>query len=320
MTHNRNWPVYSLGQALSRLPARARNKYRALQALVDDARALQGASQERGKGLDETIYHLEMRLDRLDPRGEKDEIKAVKEELEAAKQALNTLTEQRDKRNAARANAEQVLAQLQPFVMALTDVDRRHQVGRLRPVTEANYKLKKGETIIDAVERLRSEIGRIQSEIGRLRQAPLPPNEIKNKIRYEVDKLAQAGAPTLRVDGGKVNLTFPDMVLFSEGAKMAPEKSATQLMAWMFRDELLDRLLEGVDNIEGGIPLSERAPREAELRTRMLTLEHEEEHFVEQAQAAGLECHRRVSASPFALLGIEGTPIEAEADEMEAAE
>ena len=45
--------------------------------------------------------------------------------------------------------------------------------------------------------------------------------------------------------------------------------------------------------------------RQSELTTALLDLERTEEALVEQALAAGLECHRRPNADALALLGLE---------------
>jgi hypothetical protein len=288
------------------LPAPARAKHAALKALAEDSAALVATALERGKGLDELIYTLDMRLSRLDPSTEADDIRHVTEERDAARTAMQDLMRQRDRRSGMKANAEQCLAQLEGFVVAL--VDGRVGSSGIRPV-KVDPELRDGETLAKAITRLRNAVAQANGEIARLLQAPLTPAEIKDRVRAQVDKMANAGRPTLMLDGGKVDIQFPDENRFGDGALSAPTKSASSLMAWMFHDEILDRMLDGVDQIQGGVPMAERADREAEIRKRILALEHEEEALVVRALADGLEVHRRPSASGFALLGIEPVPV-----------
>lgn len=65
-----------------------------------------------------------------------------------------------------------------------------------------------------------------------------------------------------------------------------------------------------------GLPSAERVRHDAELRARLLDLEHAEEHLIAKAISSGAEVQRRSDVSGWALLGIEQVQVEA----MEAAE
>jgi hypothetical protein len=218
MTANPNWPAYNLRDAVNRLPAAARAKHAAVTALAEDQAALVATSMERGKGLDELIYSLETRLDRLDPKTEADTIKQLVEERDAAKVAFQTLTAQRDRRNAMKANVEQVLAQLQGFITALAD-GRIDTGGGIRPV-KVDPVLRDGETLAGAIKRLRGDIARLNGESAGLQMAPLPPDEVKALIRAQVDKLAALGRPTLILDSGKVDISLPDETRFGDRIRL----------------------------------------------------------------------------------------------------
>jgi hypothetical protein len=173
-------------------------------------------------------------------------------------------------------------------------------------VVSVEPELKDGETLAAALARLRADIAKANGEVARLLQAPLTPAEIKQRVTAEVDRLAMAGRPTLMLDGGKVDVSWPDDNRFGNGALSAPTKSASALMCWLHHDEILSRMLEGIDDkIVGAVPATERADSEAKMRERILALEHDEEAFVTRALADGLEVHRRPTASGWALLGIE---------------
>lgn len=300
---NENWPVYSFSQALGRLPFPAQSKYRALAAQADDSAALLRATIERGKVLKEQAYHVEMRLGRLDPKTEADDIKKLQQQRDALRIEIGTLEQRRAKFSGVKGNSEQVLAQLQSFIPALCE---RGGGGRLRAVS-ISAKPRDNETLKDAILRLRNAITTAQGEINRLRMSPLPPADIKSAIVAHIEKMAAQGQPRLDVENGKVQISFPDEIMFSApgAVRSAPCGSATQLVAWLFKDRLIDALTNGVDQIKGGVSQVERDRRSAELNAQLRRLEHEEEALVLQALEAGLECHRRVMASPFALLGLD---------------
>jgi hypothetical protein len=67
--------------------------------------------------------------------------------------------------------------------------------------------------------------------------------------------------------------------------------------------ELKKRLLSAVEDVHGGIPSAERPQRIRAAEERVFALETAEERLVCQALDAGLECHRRIDASPWAILG-----------------
>jgi hypothetical protein len=87
----------------------------------------------------------------------------------------------------------------------------------------------------------------------------------------------------------------------------APASSASDLLCWLFRGEMIKALTSGLDARHPpgeGIAATERAAREAELQAKRLGLERVEEALIEAALAANLDVHRRYDALPLALLGI----------------
>jgi hypothetical protein len=308
MSTNPQWPVYNLREALLRLPVAARRKHAALVALRDDQRALADAASERAKQLDEACYMLAARLDRLDPRTEAETIAQVKDELEATRVMLDDLLAQRGRRTGMQANTEQVLARLEPFVIALVDGPGAGAgTAGVRPIS-IDAKPRRNETVANAIMRIRGEITALQGEIYRVQHVPPPVDDIKAHITAEIDRLAARGRPTIKVDGSKIDVRWPDHAPFAP-VDMAPGGTVSAMLAWMFHDQLLASMLDGVERLgEGGIGAADRAARERELKDKIMRLEHDEEALVTTAIADGLECHRRPSASGFALLGIEPVP------------
>jgi hypothetical protein len=115
-----------------------------------------------------------------------------------------------------------------------------------------------------------------------------------------------------------VSVTFADQPMFGAGVLAAPAGSASDLLCWFHRREMIEALTTGFDGNAGdGISANERSAREHDLKARLLDLERAEESLIEQALAASLDVHRRTNASPFAILGL-GTALAVAAVPMAA--
>ena len=295
--------IFTLVQAVAALQPSARRKYQALTASLEDVEQLTRAAIAREKVAEERVHGIERRL-AMTRRGQPVGAAKLNEELEVERQEMiaehDRLNSERNRRNAMRGNCEAVISGLNTAIMTAVGQDKPiHGV----PVT-VSATPKKGETIGDAVLRVRGEIMRVRAELIALKEAPLPASEVKARVIGEIDRLANQGCPRLDLREGKVKVHWPDVVEFAGPGQVfsAPSGSASKLACWLFRDQLIERLTAGLDH--DGIPAAERGPRERDLRAAMLQLELEEESLVVQALAAGLECHRRFDTSPFALLGL----------------
>jgi hypothetical protein len=284
-------PVYSLAQAIERLGPTSRARYQDLRGLLADAEALQRSLMERmGEG-EQEYRRIQHRLARAAlPGGDQDEAKQLEADLAAAGAKLDKLEAERSKRNSVRANVEQVISRLDNFIGAL-------------------------------YSGLRGEINRTRSELARVRAAPLPAAEIRAALIERVERMAAEGQPRVVIEGTKVKLYFSDEQLYASPgqALVAPSGGASKLDCWLHRDQMIDRLDEIIERLTGpnAIPAGERPGLVRALEEHLFELEVEEEHWVAQAIAAGLECHRRVDASPWAILG---WGLQPEAPRAEAAE
>ena len=295
-------PVYSLAQALERMGPTVRERYGDLRALVSDAQALQVSLMERIDTAQEEFHRLQRRLGRASAVGDADEVKTLESDLAAAAAKLDRLEKERSKRNSVRANTEQICSRLDVFILSrfsgAGDVTYPPQIT-VRPA------LRDGESVTDAILRLRDEISRARGELSRVRAAPLPADEIRAAVFEQVDRLAKEGEPRLSIEGPVVRLQWPDVQYFSAPgqALVAPSGGASKLLRWLHRDAIIERLTANVVDAPHAIPAGERPARIRALEERLFVLEVEEEYFVAQAIAAGLEAHRRPDASPFAILG-----------------
>jgi len=299
------WPAYNLQQVLARLPSFAARKYRNLTALAEDADVLVRASFARQQSLEGQAADLELRIETCDPHTEGDIINDLRDQIANLREDARKADTERSRRMAAKVNAEQVLAQLNGFVMTL-GIDRAGVEVRFRPVN-VQAKPREGESLADAIVRVRREIASAKAELADVRAAPPSADEIKQSVTAQIDRLAAQGRPSLSFDKGQVKVHFADVMQFAQrGAVLsAPSGSAGSLICWLFRDRVLNALLDGVDDEDSGISSQERQEREADLKARILAFEHEEETLICTALESGVECLRNPYTSGWALLGIE---------------
>jgi hypothetical protein len=310
MSSDRLPPPYSLRQCIERLPAHAQEKYEALRAALDDAEALQRSLMERMK-------EAEDRLARISRRYEYSHDSDLVAELDAARGSLERLDRERSRRNSIRANTEQVVSRINNFIMQRSS--GAADIAAPPKLTSVPGGRRKGESIVDALLRTRREISAVRADLLRIRSAPPPSDEIKLCVIELVDALSKEGRPLVTTDGGKVVVHWPDQQLYAvPGAALsAPSGSASKMLAWLFREPLIKKLLAEVKDDKGGIPSAERPRLISEAEAKIFGLEIAEERLVMAAQEAGLEVHRRIDASPWAILGY---GVVAEAVPAEAAE
>jgi hypothetical protein len=177
-------------------------------------------------------------------------------------------------------------------------------------------KLLKGETVIDAVERLRRRGRELRADLHRIQSAPFPSSYARAKMREEIEVMATLGEPdvskliehrdrpiiwpTQQVRGTVYNAA-PGAICFTE------LEAATPLVVWVLKDALIKRLDAKID-AEADDPASlsqtEREKRESEVMSDLLDIEGQESVFVWQAQSQGLPCEHRSDINPVALLGL----------------
>jgi hypothetical protein len=303
MTANPTWPPpYSLTQCLDRLPPRARGKYDDLRAMLADSEALQRSLMERVRAKEERLADLARRRDyAVRPGGDAAQLARLDAELAVVRADLDRLERERARRNSVRANTEQVVSRLNNFIMQLFS----GASDAAAPPWPANVPgPRDGESVSDAILRLRRDIAVAQGELRRVQTAPPPASEIRAVLVAEVDRMADEGRPHVAVDGGRVRVQWPDVMLYagSGAALSAPSGSASKMLAALFPAELKKLLAAGVGDVPGAVASAERPRLVRELEARVLALEVAEEKLVCEALDAGLDVHRRVDASPWAIL------------------
>lgn len=197
-------PPYSLVQCLDRLSPRARRKFDDLKAQLADAEALQRTLQERVRTKEERLADLRRRREYASvPGGNAAEVAKLDREFSAVRADLDRLERERSRRNGVRANTEQVCSRLDNFIMQLfsgaSDAAAPSWPAKVPGPRE-------GESVSDALIRVRREISIAQGELRQVKTAPPPAAEIRAALVAEVDRMAAEGKPHVSVDDGKVTL------------------------------------------------------------------------------------------------------------------
>jgi len=170
----------------------------------------------------------------------------------------------------------------------------------------------KGETVLDAVERLRRRCRELRADQHRIRSAPFPSGYAKQRMRAEIEALAIQGTPSvsalIEVDG-KVEFQTPRLTseVHAERRSLAfaqvPDTLA--LTCWLHKDSLIAALdREIVTEADDKAALSHEARQlEAEVMGDLLAVEREESALVWLAQAQGQPCEHRADCAVLSILG-----------------
>ena len=178
---------------------------------------------------------------------------------------------------------------------------RQHHAGSVESETP---KLTKGETVVDAIERLRRRVRELKADQPRIRSAPFPSSYCKALMRTQVEQLAQQGAPSvsplIEHDGqiawstqqvqSQVYNTGTPAVAFAE----IPD--ATAMIAWLFKDALiaaLDREINTEFDDAAALSHIDREKQESVVLADLLDIERQESTLIWQAQSQNLPCEHR---------------------------
>lgn len=176
--------------------------------------------------------------------------------------------------------------------------------------------LKKGESIADAVERLRRRGRELQADLDRVRAAPWPSALARERMRAQIAKLVESGRPLTHhlVDHGepvafatrsvsvRILNTAPEAIGFAE----VPDVMA--LLAWLHRDTLiaaLDREIDATADDAHALDADQRRQAEAEILADRLSIEREEAELCWRQASDGLPIMHRPDLDPQSLLGVE---------------
>jgi hypothetical protein len=211
------------------------------------------------------------------------------------------------------------------LVRACEDYLRRGRPGGTAlveaAVIESSEILKKGERLVDGLERMRMRGRELDADAHRIRSSAFPSDDCKRKAREQIEAIAASGAPS--VDGlvehfgdigwPQATMTLP-LVAMIEGGKpivgnaQGQATAALAFMVWLHKAALLkaiDSLIGAESDDAHALSQSDREMRLAEIENDKLHAERQECALVWHGQARGEAIEHRADASPQAVLGVE---------------
>ncbi|MCK1669670.1 hypothetical protein [Bradyrhizobium sp. 153] len=325
--------VINAGDPLEVLPAEAREKVADLQRRRADVTTLYRSAFEDEQMLRAEIFKHEARIAELmEPRGRggfglgSDDMRVTTEQakLDQKRSDLARLLATKE----ARGTESQRLGTLLRNIEQMITARPAGTVGRMIEIERPSFK---GD-LIDAIERRRARARELRADEARARCAPRPSAVRKAAMVAQVEALAEQGRPDAAssIEHGEpiewplanwqfeVHNVAPGAVAF--GRLIDPKA----LIAWLFKDQLIDRLSVEIDECaddEAALGDEERRERITQILADLLFVEREECALIEIAKQQGLPADYRDDCDARAILQIEwaaAPPPEPRADAGEA--
>jgi hypothetical protein len=221
----------------------------------------------------------------------------VRADYDAAKNELERLT----------AHLDQLKARRSALPQRLLEWGAELPANRIQPFAGPQPKLPKAPDR-KAVDQLRAHIVELQAALQRVRTAPFPAAHAKEIIRQHVDHLASRAVPdVLRVLELGRPPGFAQTQLRPHAASAFPAPDGVGLIAWLFRDQLVQKLNTEIDSIaddEDALSPEQRTSQERRISDEILEIERAEEMTIEALEADNIEILRRDNADPRAILSL----------------
>lgn len=174
--------------------------------------------------------------------------------------------------------------------------------------------LKKGERIVDAVDRCRHSLRELAADRHRIRSSPWPSSEAKLRARQMIEQMAEAGTPNFdSMIEHNSPLSFPTRTLQSSligldtpTMTFTETVDAVSVMCWLWRSEMLAKINKGIDEVaddKAALDGRQRAEAEAQINTDVLMVERSECSLIWHAEAQGEVIDFRPDTSALAVLG-----------------
>jgi hypothetical protein len=303
---------------LAYLPDRAADRLRRLQLSADDLHAVI-PEFEQVREANAARMEADTRLKRLLAPQSSGGFNLPEDDLRVtvARRELAEKTRAADRLNALDAErtttwrtASQTLSAINAWL-----VEGRPAGTVLEAIEVEPPKLNKGETVVDAIGRLRRRGRELRADIARFNAAPFPLSYCKAQMKAQIEALAQTGTPdvTMLIEHDR-DVTFQTQRLQSSvhadrqtllAFTEVPDTVA--LFAWLHKDALIARLdaeIAAEADDATALTHAEREKREAEAMADLLAVERDEAALVWRAQSENLPVEHRSDVSPLALLGL----------------
>jgi hypothetical protein len=310
------------------LPAPARARLTSLQTRHDDARMISRSLSERKQELIPERQRWAIRLSQLQGRDGVsrpvgDEHPAVREaqaKVEALDREMQALQGRIDDAAAMRQLLGSIVSNCENWIKQLTP-DVKVEVAKVMAP-----KLAKGETALEAIERIRVQLAELRADKAETLAAPIPSSTAKAIMRRQVAELAAKGRPN--VDGlieGAEEITWPMQqrqgalgghVQLPDGSRAvvvrsddARPRDGFALTCWLLEDALVKRLEREIDEAsDDGAALTDeaRAKKINQIDQRALECEYAEVLLIAAANDAA---DFRPDTDPRALLQVTGPAL-----------
>jgi len=235
--------------------------------------------------------------------------------LVAMRAEADALLAKRNKLNERRACFEQVINTIDNYLRTRgTGLFRGPPCGDDEPPVAQP---REGETLVEAIRRVREAIFAAQGELVQVKAAPPPPDEIRAMIRDALEQRARAVPIGHRFERDglgteRLQLVGPDLMSWLTAGNANPAGMVTAWLYALFPEQVLARFTANIDDTAPGILRDDKPRLIAALEVKIVTLELEEMSLIEQSDGAVLP---RPTASPLALLGLQplrAQPVESE--------
>ncbi|MEZ2144933.1 hypothetical protein AAE026_21975 [Bradyrhizobium sp. DN5] len=311
------------GDPMEVLPNEAREKFRELEQKRGDAGILVRAIVEDQQQLRIDIQRHQNRIKELQtPRGTGgfdlgDDAPQVISERRTLEEKL---AEQRrlTALNEARSTVYQRIGEL---VRNVEQAVAARPAGCIGQMVKIDLRAFKG-SILDAIEARRQRCRELKADLHRVRSAPWPSDFVKQKMREQINRVAESGRPLVEqaVEHNE-QVSFPSQshqvrIFNSDPAAIGYVElpNTLEVVFWLHRDELIASMERAVDEIaddQSALTEEQRRDAEAEIHVDLLAVEREECALVEIAQSQGLPADYRVDCDVRAILGFEWVPAPA---------
>jgi uncharacterized phage infection (PIP) family protein YhgE len=280
----------------SSLPPQAQEKFRALSLAANDAGAL---AQSTLGSLDALQTRMGEAQNAADSASDDIRREQATKTVESLKRQAEVLTEVFQRRQAEHAAAMQIVNQVEFWLGKLPPETRIEMVEPGPPPV-----LRDGETIAQAVERIRAELAEVEKNLHATRQRPLPAEDLRIMAARHIAGRAAKGRPKLWCQHDRLRVEFTNPNAWNPGDVDA----FTNLLCWYDAEGMVERLCAEVDQqIKGGDDALSGPERErliSQLTARRYRAEADEESLIEMAALQGLNIPRRMNASPPAILRV----------------
>ena len=295
--------AYARRQTLEVLPPHAQVKYNQYVERKREAETLTSYYRERSDELGQKLYVLQHNLSAA--KQNDGAISYYERQTSAAQAEYDALAAKRSSTDTRRIIFTNIVQQLDNYLNAKSNGMWRgpHHEDAEPPVA----KLRKGESYADAIRRCQDEASALDLQLVTLRNAPPPPDEVREMIVSQLASLRSSSGFGHRfvTDGlgnEKLELIAPDLMMWSDASNV--RGLLTTYMLHLFPEKMFELFTAGIDDNAVGIARAHKPQLVNELECRIIEAELEEMSLIEQAQQQGLDVVPRASMSPLALLGL----------------